>query len=57
MWPHADPGSCQIGPIPAVAGWRPEPVSLGLVLLMFVVFINCCLGFCVVIWLHSYMFC
>jgi len=26
-------------------------VSLGLVLCMFVVFIDCCLGFCVVTWL------
>jgi len=36
---------------------NPALVSLGLVPHVFVVFINCCLGFCVVIWLLLYLFC
>jgi len=53
-WPHADSRSCGMGgPIHLLARWhkrRPEPdFSFILVLRMFVVFINRCLGFCVVV--------
>jgi len=53
-WPHADSRSCGMGgPIHLLARWhkrRSEPdFSFILVLRMFVVFINRCLGFCVVV--------
>ena len=50
-WPSACPGNCRIGPVHFLAGWHnrrsnQDSVSFGLVLCMFVVFINGCLGFC-----------
>jgi len=51
--PCAGRGSCRIGSICFLAGW-PQPDSsfiICLVLLMLVVFVSYCLGFCIVTWL------
>ena len=55
--PHAGHGSCSVGPINCLSDgikgdFNQALVLLGLVLRMFLVFINSCLGlFCVVTWL------